>query len=157
MMDVSQIARSTVATSIASLTTADDHHPNCRRRVAIFHMRGAVRFAGSEILTRELSRRLGESDPSDPGSGEYSDACAVVLSFRDVFSLNKVARRIVHEDINRLLAEERRVVVIDPTNVLRWETEGKDMHPEVVENQDQARECDLSVPVFKSAALLTVS
>ncbi|KJX93295.1 glutaminase like protein [Zymoseptoria brevis] len=139
MMDVAQIARSTVTTSIANLKTADDH-ANCRRRVAIFHMRGAVRFAGSEILTRALVQKLGDADPNDLESGIYADACAVVLSFRDVFSLNKVARRIVHENINRLLAEGRRVVVIDPTNVLRWETDGKDMHPEVVENQDQARE-----------------
>lgn len=140
MMDVSQIARSTVETTITTLQTADDHHPNCKGRVAIFHMRGAVRFAGSEILTRALTRELGEADPDDPGSGAYADACAVVLSFRDVFSLNKVARRIVHENISRLLVDERSVVVIDPTGVLRWEREGKERHPEVVQNQDQARE-----------------
>ncbi|UJO16174.1 Glutaminase [Fulvia fulva] len=140
MMDVSQIARSTVATAIAKIKTADDHDPNCNRRIAIFHMRGAVRFAGSEILTRALTRMLGEEDPNDPGSGAYADACAVVISFRDVFSLNKVARRVVHEDINRLMAEDKNVVVIDPTGVLRWDPEGKDRHPKVVDDQSQARE-----------------
>lgn len=140
MMDVSQIARSTVATAIATLKTADDHHPNCQRRIAIFHMRGAVRFAGSEILTRALTRLLGHADPEDPGSGAYADACAVVISFRDVFSLNNVARRVVHEDIIRLLAEEKNVVVIDPTSVLRWKPEGKQRNPTVVDDQDQAKE-----------------
>lgn len=140
MMDVSQIARSTVNTYIATIDTPDKHHPNCKRRIAIFHMRGAVRFAGAEILTRQLTRALGEPDPKDPGSGSYSDACAVVLSFREVFSLNKVARRIVHEDVERLLAEDKNVVVIDPTGVLRWDQEGKHKHPSVVEDQDQARE-----------------
>ncbi|KAM3424163.1 hypothetical protein BST61_g11294 [Cercospora zeina] len=139
MMDVSQIARSTVATSIATLKTAEAHDEDCPRRIAIFHMRGAVRFAGAEILTRALARNLGDEDPDDPGSGAYADACAVVLSFRDVFSLNKVARRIVHEDINRLLAEDKNVVVIDPTGVLQWEAEGKDKHPKVVNDQSQAR------------------
>lgn len=139
MMDVSQIARSTVTTYIANIDNANDPGKK-NRRIAIFHMRGAVRFAGSEILTRELTRALGEVDPKDPGSGAYADACAVVLSFREVFSLNTVARRIVHEDVHRLLTEDRIVVVIDPTNVLRWDKEGKEKHPEVVETQDQARE-----------------
>lgn len=140
MMDVSQIARSTVNTAIATIRKAgaEKGHEECR--AAIFHMRGAVRFAGSEILTRALTRNLGEPDPEDPGSGAYADACAVVLSFRDVFSLNKVARRVVHEDISRLLTDGRDVVVIDPTGVLRWERDGKEQHPTVVENQNQARD-----------------
>lgn len=139
MMDVSQIARSTVTTTIATLKTADDRHPKNKRRIAIFHMRGAVRFSGSEVLTRALTRALGEKDPKVKGSGEFADACAVVLSFREVFSLSTPARRIVHEDIRRLLAEDRIVVVIDPTGVLKWDAEGRERHPEVVEDQDQAR------------------
>ncbi|KAI5356499.1 Putative beta-lactamase/transpeptidase, glutaminase, STAS domain superfamily [Septoria linicola] len=142
MMDVSQIARSTVNTAIVTIKTAatDKEHPGEECRAAIFHMRGAVRFSGAEILTRALTRNLGEADPQDPGSGAYADACAVVLSFREVFSLNKVARRVIHEDIARLLNDERSVVVIDPTGVLRWEGEGKDLHPKIVESQDEARE-----------------
>ncbi|EME78552.1 uncharacterized protein MYCFIDRAFT_36907 [Pseudocercospora fijiensis CIRAD86] len=140
MMDVSQIARSTVNTAVATLNTVNDQHPNSKCRVAIFHLRGAVRFAGSEILTRTLTRNLGAPDANDPGSGAYADACAVVLSFRDVFSLNKVARRVIHEDINRLLADERSVVAIDPSGVLRWDPEGKEKHPKIVHSQDEARE-----------------
>ncbi|KAF1824627.1 glutaminase-domain-containing protein [Dissoconium aciculare CBS 342.82] len=141
MMDVSQIARSTVNTAIVVIkSAANSKHPGKESRAAIFHLRGAVKFAGSEILTRALTRNLGEPDPKDPGSGAWADACAVILSFREVFSLNKVARQIIHEDITRLMADDRKVVVIDPTDVLRWEEEGKESHPKVVKNQDEARE-----------------
>lgn len=140
MMDVSQIARSTVTTSIAKLNSAGHKDADHEQRIAIFNMRGAVRFAGSEILTRALARNLGAADPADPGSGAYADACAVVISLRDVFSLNKVARRIIREDIDRLLAEDRNVVVIDPTGVLQWNTEEKQRHPKIVDDQAEARE-----------------
>lgn len=142
MMDVSQIARATVNTSVATIQggTSDPHHPNCDRQVIIFSLRGAVRFAGSERLTRAVARELGKPDPSDPGSGQHTDACAVVFSFKDVFSLNKVAKRIIHEDIGRLLEEGRKVVVVDPSAVLFWDPEGKSRHPFVVEDQAEARD-----------------
>jgi glutaminase A len=141
MMDVSQIGRSTVNTAIVNIKKAGDAgHAGKECRAAIFHLRGAVRFSGSEILTRALARYLGEKDPQDPNAGIWADACAVVLSFREVFSLNKVARSIIHEDIKRLLAADRDVVVIDPTGILRWEPEGKDRHPALVKSQEEARE-----------------
>jgi glutaminase A len=141
MMDVSQIGRSTVNTAIVNIKKASDgDHAGKECRAAIFHLRGAVRFSGAEILTRALTKYLGEADPQDGSSGAYADACAVVLSFREVFSLNRVARKIIHEDITRLLSDDRSVVVIDPTSILRWESEGKEKHPAVVKTQEEARE-----------------
>lgn len=142
MMDVSQIARATVRTSVAKIMpgTTEPHHPNCRRDVVIFSLRGAVRFAGSERLTRAIARELGEPDPSDPGSGMHGDACAVVISLREVYSLNPIARRIVHEDIDRLLLEEKNVVVIDPLGVLEWDAEKTTKGPRIVGTELNARE-----------------
>ena len=143
MMDVSQIARATVNTSIVTIHpgTTEPHHPNCHRQVVVFSLRGAVRFAGSERLTRALARELGPANPDDPGSGQHRDACAVVFSFKDVFSLNKVAKRIIHEDIARLLAEDKTVVVVDPSEVLDWDESDKTRKgPHVVEDQVQARD-----------------
>jgi hypothetical protein len=141
MMDISQIGRSTVNTAIVNIKKAGDAgRPGKECRAAIFHLRGAVRFSGAEILTRALTRYLGEADPQDPSSGAYADACAVVLSFREVFSLNRVARRILHEDITRLLSDDRSVVVIDPNDNLRWESESKEVQPVVVKSQEEARE-----------------
>jgi MFS superfamily sulfate permease-like transporter len=143
MMDVSQIARATVNTSVVTITpdnhTSQDHE--CQHDVIIFSLRGAVRFAGSERLTRAIARELGQQDPQDPGSGAHANARAVVFSFRDVFSLNKVARRIIHEDISRLLQEKRTVVVIDPSDVLHWDSSDVTrLGPHVVEDQAEARD-----------------
>ena len=144
MMDVSQISRATVSTSIAKIVAGkqEPHHPNCDRRVVIFALRGAVRFAGSERLTRALVRELSEPDPKDPGSGQHRDACAIVVSLRDAFSLNKVARRVIHEDIKRLLSEGKTIVVIDPNSVLQMDLTGltTNQHPQVVSNEKEARE-----------------
>jgi MFS superfamily sulfate permease-like transporter len=144
MMDVSQIARASVSTSVAKIVAGkqEPHHPNCDRRVVIFALRGAVRFAGSERLTRAIVRELGEPDPKDPGSGEYQDACAIVVSLKDAFSLNMVARRVIHESIKRLLAEGKTVVVIDPNVVLQMDLDKLPMeqHPQIVKNEKEARE-----------------
>ncbi|KAM0322594.1 hypothetical protein ACHAQA_009442 [Verticillium albo-atrum] len=144
MMDVSQIARATVQTSVATIVAGqcEPHNPNCQRDVVVFKLRGAVRFAGSERLTRAVARELGPPIPDDPGSGAHADACAVVFSFRDVYSLNAIARRIIHEDVVRLLSEEKIVVVIDPSAVLEWDREKADRtrHPKVVRNEVEARD-----------------
>lgn len=141
MMDLNQISRATVNTTVITILPTTPDHPNCNRRVVVFSLRGAVRFAGSERLTRAVTRELGKPNPDDPGSGANVDACAVVLSFKDVFALNKVARRIIHEDIGRLLEEDKLVVVIDPTAVLNWDDADKTKRgPHVVEDQTEARE-----------------
>lgn len=143
MMDVSQIARATVRTTVATIVAgkSEPHHPNCQREVIIFSLRGAVRFAGSERLTRAIARELGAPNPDDPGSGNHENACAVVFSLRDAYSLNLIARRIIHEDINRLLSEGRSVVVIDPSEVLQMEKDlEKKSHPHVVKTETEARD-----------------
>lgn len=144
MMDVSQISRASVSTSVAKIVAGKDnpHHPNCDRRVLIFALRGAVRFAGSERLTRAIVREIGEPDPKDPGSGEHQDACAIVVSLRDAFSLNMVARRVIHETIRRLLAEGKSIVVIDPNDVLQLDPSScpADHQPQIVKNEKEARE-----------------
>ncbi|OAG08488.1 glutaminase [Paraphaeosphaeria sporulosa] len=140
MMDVSQLARATVQTHVARIVAGkhEPHHPHCNKDVVVFKMRGAVRFAGSERLTRAIARELGDPDPRDPGSGAHSDACAVVFSFRDAYSLSSIARRIVHEDVNRLLSDGKSVVVIDPSRVLEWDLKTNPKYPVVVENETQA-------------------
>lgn len=142
MMDASQIASATVRTSVATIVAgnAHHHHPNCDKDVVIFSLRGAVRFAGSERLTRAVTRELGLPIPEDPGSGQHVEACAVVFSLRDVYSLNKIARRIIHENIKRLLSDDRTVVVIDPCDILQMEiaVDAK-RSPRVVETEDEAR------------------
>jgi glutaminase A len=145
MMDVSQIARATVQTSIATIipsASSREHHAHCAREIVVFKVRGAVRFAGSERLTRAIAREIGEPDPDDPGSGRHMDACGVVLSFKDVYSLSSIARRIAHEDVNRILAEGKKVVVIDPTGILEWDVKKaiNGRHPFVVENEREARD-----------------
>jgi glutaminase len=144
MMDVSQIGRASVSIMVAKIVAgkAEPHHPNCDRRVVIFALRGAVRFYGSERLTRAIVRELGEPDPKDPGSGAHRDACAVVISLKDAYSLNAVARRIIHENIKRLLGEEKTVVVTDPNNVLQMDLDScpTDQRPHIVENEREARE-----------------
>jgi glutaminase len=140
MMDISQIARATVQTSVARIVAGEHepHHKHCQKDVLVFKLRGAVRFAGSERLTRAIARELGEPDAKDPGSGQHMDACAVVFSFRDAYSLSSIARRIVHEDVNRLLAEGRTVVVIDPGTVLDWDLTTNPKYPYVFADEKGA-------------------
>lgn len=162
MMDASQISRSTVRTSIATIVAGEHepHNPNCQKQIVIFSLRGAVRFAGSERLTRAVARELGPPNPDDPGSGMNGDVCAVVLALGDVYSLNTVAKRIIHEasesclrtivtgdkkltnvEVNRLLTAGRSVVVVDPTGVLEWDVYNseKPHHPHVFKNETEAR------------------
>ena len=142
MMDVSQIARATVHTTVANIVPVGGTHSGHRHQLLIFSLRGAVRFAGSERLTRAVARELGSPDPEDPGSGSHGNIHAVVFSFRDVYSMNKIARRIVHEDIDRLLNEDRTIVVIDPSEVLQWDPWSTHLprRPHVVATQAEARE-----------------
>lgn len=141
MMDVSQIAGATVQTSVATIVAgqSEPHHPNCEREVVIFSLRGAVRFPGSERLTRAIARELGTPNPDDPGSGSHANACAVVFSFRDVYSLNVIARRIVHENIRRLISDGKSVVVVDPCGVLQMDKHDKVGYPHVVNSETEAR------------------
>lgn len=151
MMDVSQIARATVRTSIARLRAPhpkDDpdhaHHPDCEQKVVIFNMRGAVRFAGSERLARAVEYEFNAPSDEEPNAGQHADACAVVFSFRDVMSFNDVAKVIIHEVLHRLLSAGLTVIVIDPSAILHWgEDERNDCkvnHPEVVKNEEEARD-----------------
>jgi len=141
MMDVSQIARATVHTNVANIVPSDPNHKH-QHQLLVFSVRGAVRFAGSERLTRAIARELGAPNPEDPGSGAHGDIHAIVFSFREVYSMNKIARRIVHEDISRLLKEKRIVVVIDPSEVLQWDPwmSDKPPRPHIVATQAEARE-----------------
>lgn len=142
MMDVSQIAQATVRTSLATIVAGENepHHKNCNKEVIIFSLRGVVRFAGSERLTRAITRELGDPDPEDPGSGSARNACAVVFSFRDVFSFNSVAQQIIQSDVTRLLMDGRPVVIIDPSGVLTIDTDRAGNKLKIVETETQARD-----------------
>ncbi|RSL43118.1 hypothetical protein CDV31_006988 [Fusarium ambrosium] len=142
MMDVSQIAQATLRTSVATIIAGESepHHTNCNREVIIFSLRGVVRFAGSERLTRAITRELGQPNPEDPGSGRSRNACAIVFSFRDVFSFNAVAQRIIQADIYRLLLDGKSVVVIDPAGVLTIDAERAGNKLRIVETETEARD-----------------
>ncbi|PNP78536.1 hypothetical protein FNYG_08166 [Fusarium nygamai] len=142
MMDVSQIAQATVRVSVATILPGDNepHHTNCNKEVIIFSLRGVVRFGGSERLTRAITRELGDPNPDDPGSGRSRFVCAVVFSFRDVFSFNAVAQKIIQADITRLLLDGRTVVVIDPVGVLQMETKWAGSNLKIVDNETAARD-----------------
>jgi glutaminase A len=144
MMEASQIARATVRTSVATIVAGESepHNRNCHREVIIFSLRGAVRFAGSERLSRAVQRELGEPDAADPGSGAHADACAVVLSFRDVYSLSGVAQRVISEVVRRLLLEDRSVVIVDPSRVFPKEVKGNTdaQRPIIVQTEGEARD-----------------
>lgn len=143
MMDVSQIAGATVRTMAVTLIAeaGDKGAPKFERDVLIFSLRGAVRFPGSERLTRALARELGLPNPEDPGSGQHANAYAVVFSFREVYSLNTVARRIIHENIRRLMANEKMVIIIDPMKTLQMDFDGmnKDEVPQIVNTEVEAQ------------------
>ncbi|KAM5354920.1 hypothetical protein ACJ41O_001566 [Fusarium nematophilum] len=126
MMDVSQVARATVRTWAMTIAGGADQPHECEQEVPIFELRGAVRFAGAERLTRAIVRELHPPNPEEAGTGRFADACAVVFSFRDAYSLNHVAQRIIREDIRRLLKEGRNVVVIDPSRVLHMPEDAPD-------------------------------
>jgi hypothetical protein len=142
MMDVSQIAQATVRTSLATIVAGENepHHKNCNKEVIIFSLRGVVRFAGSERLTRAITRELGDPDPEDPGSGSARNACAVVFSFRDVFSFNSVAQQIIQSDVTRLLMDGRPVVIIDPSGVLTIDSDRAGNKLKIVETETEARD-----------------
>lgn len=140
MMDVSQVGRASVRTWVTTIAGGANQPEGSRQEVAIFDLRGAVRFAGSERLTRAVTRELGQPNPQDPGSGQHTSACAVVFSLRDTYSLNHIAQRIIRENIRRLRAEGRVVVVIDPNEVLNLPSvpEPELYRPHVVGSEDEA-------------------
>ncbi|KAF4448374.1 hypothetical protein F53441_8182 [Fusarium austroafricanum] len=142
MMDVSQIAQATVRVTVATIVAgqSEPHHMNCNKEVLIFSLRGVVRFGGSERLTRAITRELGDPDPEDPGSGSNRYVCAVVFSFRDVFSFNGVAQKIIQTDITRLVKDGRTVVVIDPSGVLAMDSEPSEGILKIVETETAARD-----------------
>lgn len=144
MMDASQIARATVRTSVATIVAGDNepHNQNCHREVIIFSLRGAVRFAGSERLSRAVQHELGDVDAADPGSGAHANVCAVVFSFRDVYSLSNVAQRVVTEVVRRLMKEGRSVVIVDPSHVFPTAVQGDSevQRPLIVQTEGEARD-----------------
>lgn len=117
MMDVSQIGRASVRSWVTTIAGGAKQPHECQQDVAVFELRGAVRFSGAERLTRAIIREIHPPSEDNPGSGVHPHACAVLFSFRDTYSLNDVARRLIHENIRRL-ATTTNVVVIDPAGVL---------------------------------------
>ncbi|KAE8370886.1 beta-lactamase/transpeptidase-like protein [Aspergillus caelatus] len=141
MMDSSQVGRATVRTWTMTIAGGADQPHECEQEVPVFGLRGAVRFAGSERLTRAIVREISPPNPDDPGSGRHTNACAVIFMLRDTYSLNYVALRIISEDIRRLLEAGKNVVVIDPAKVLTIDGNPafKDKSPRVVNDEAEAR------------------
>ncbi|KAF4119679.1 glutaminase [Geosmithia morbida] len=135
MMDIRHVARATVHTR--TVTIAGGAHA-CEQKVPIFGLRGAVRFAGAERLTRTVLRELSPADKDDPGSGRYAGACAVVFSFTETYSLHSVAQRVIQETIRHLFALSRNVVLIDPNHLLTLEEDLRDRPITVVNDDEEA-------------------
>jgi len=141
MMDISQVGRATVRTSTMRIAGGSEQPRECEQGIPIFDLRGAVRFAGAERLTRAVVRELTPAKSDEVGSGRHVDACAVVFSFKDVYSFNAVAQRVIREDIRRLMESGRRVIVIDPNRVLKMEG-NKALEanpPPIVNDENEAR------------------
>ena len=88
-----------------------------------------------------MVRELTPAKSNEVGSGRHVDACAVVFSFKDVYSFNAVAQRVIREDIRRLMESGRRVIVIDPNRVLKMEgNQALEANPPpVVNDENEAR------------------
>ncbi|CAK7273860.1 hypothetical protein SEPCBS119000_005874 [Sporothrix epigloea] len=143
MMDVSQIAGASVRSWTAIIAGGSKQNSGCRQAVTVFELRGAVRFAGAERLTRAVMNELEKSHPNidtDPSLDEDTHVCAVIFSFRDTYSLNDVARRLIHENIRRL-SLTMNVVIIDSAGVLRLplNQEGDFRKVSVVSTEAEAR------------------
>lgn len=122
MMDIRQVGRATVRTCAMTLAGGVEQSHECEQEVPIFDLRGVVRFAGTEPPAGAIARELTRGCPEDPGSGHCADACAVIISLKDVHPLNNVAQRVIREDIRRLQLAGRRVVVIDPARKLKLDS-----------------------------------
>ncbi len=128
MMDVSQIGRAVVRTLVVTLAGGKGHTDDAV--VPVYELRGAVRFGGAELLTRALARDLGDADTAD--GGRHRDASAVILSLLHTHSLNDVATRMLLENLRRLHADGRTVVLVDPAGVLDLAPLDAAQRPQVV-------------------------
>ncbi|KAI9043757.1 glutaminase [Aspergillus affinis] len=133
MMDIIQVARASLHTSKVN------SEGGAMQDVRIFSLRSAVRFVGSERLTRAIMSELNPS-PVVPGFGQHTNACAIILSFQDAYSLNAIAHQIISDNIRLLLENKKNFVVIDPGKVLKIEGNPAfiSKSPVVVESQDEA-------------------
>lgn len=134
MMDMSQIGRASVRSWTTTIAGGSKMPHACQEQVAVFELRGAVRFAGAERLTSAIMKEIRASE-----KGREHGPCAVIFSFRHTFSLNDVARKLIHENIRRL-STMTSVVVVDPAGVLKLpEDDDKKPIATVVENEAEAR------------------
>ncbi|KIH89939.1 glutaminase [Sporothrix brasiliensis 5110] len=123
MMDMSQIGRASVRSWTTTVAGGANQPHAGQQQVAVFELRGAVRFAGAERLTRAIMKEIVQSreESGDQGLGEesaHAHICAALFSFRNTYSLNDVARRLIHENIRRL-ASTTNVIIVDPAGVLQ--------------------------------------
>ena len=131
MMEVRMIAQSTMR---HSKTTINSGTRGCVE-IPIFELRGAVRFSGAELLTRTVTKELGQPEEGSDGLV----ACPVVLfSLRSAVSLGSVAERILREIVSRLRADGKEVVAVDPAGLLDMDGLGEDERPVIVGTMDQA-------------------
>ncbi|KAL2112306.1 hypothetical protein VUR80DRAFT_7993 [Thermomyces stellatus] len=128
MMDMRQVAQSTMRQSV---TTIDCGSKGCVE-VPIFEMRGAVGFTGAEILTRTVAKELAPPDEADNESGFRMACPAVIFSLRSTVSLSPVTQRIMRENVRRLRADGKDVVVVDPSRVLDIDDLAPDQQPAIV-------------------------
>ena len=134
MMDMRQIARSTMRQYV---TTIECDSRGCIE-VPIFELRGAVRFAGAELLARTITKELGRPGEGDEETGRITELPAVIFSLRSTVSLSQVAQRIISDTVCRLRADGKDVVVVDPSKLLHVDDTAPEEHPVLVAAVDEA-------------------
>ncbi|NZA26536.1 glutaminase [Luteimonas sp. SJ-92] len=135
MMDVSQIGRAVVRKLVVTLAGGKGRTGDAI--VPVYELRGAVLFGGAELLTRALAHDLG--DANDAGAGHHREATAVILSLLHTHSLNDVATRMLLENLRRLHADRRTVVLVDPDGVLDLTSLDHAQRPRVVATDAEAQ------------------
>jgi len=140
MMDITQVGRATVHTKVMIIAggVKQEGHEN---EIPIFELRGAIRFAGAERFTRALVQQLAAPSEARPTHGKHHNACAVIFSLKEAYSLNDVAQKLLREDCWRVMSEGRRLVVIDPNRVLslKGKDELEQNPPKIVKSRQEAR------------------
>jgi hypothetical protein len=140
MMDITQVGRATVHTKIMTIA-GGAKQKGAESEIPVFELRGAVRFAGAERFTRALVEELAPASESFPNHGKHQNACAIVISLKEAYSLNDVAQKVLREDCWRLLQQGRSLVIIDPNRVLSLKgNENLEKNPpKIVKSRQEAR------------------
>lgn len=97
MLEVPDAARSVIS---VIRTVETDGGP-----YRLFALQGSIQFASGE----RIARALADDETTD---------CPVVIDIDEVFEINNVGRRMLHEVVRRLSDDGREVTIVDPDGLL---------------------------------------